>query len=34
LYKNNSKFVIPESRFNEVRSFVEQGLEDFSISRE
>jgi methionyl-tRNA synthetase len=34
LYKNNPEFVIPETRFNEVKSFVEQGLEDFSISRE
>jgi len=34
LYKNNPNFVSPSSRFNEVKSFVEQGLEDFSISRE
>ena len=34
LYKNNPDFVTPNSRFNEVKSFVEQGLEDFSISRE
>ncbi len=33
LYKNNSYFVIPTKRFNEVRNFVERGLEDFSISR-
>jgi len=34
LYKNNSDFVIPANRFNEVKSFVEQWVEDFSISRE
>ena len=34
LYKNNPEFVSPSSRFNEVKSFVEQWLEDFSISRE
>ncbi len=33
LYKDQSDFVIPESRFNEIRKFVESGLEDFSISR-
>ena len=33
LYKNNPEFVTPESRFNEVKAFVEKGLEDFSISR-
>ena len=33
LYKNNPHFVYPESRLNEIRSFVERGLEDFSISR-
>jgi methionyl-tRNA synthetase len=33
LYKKNSEFVIPQKRFNEIRSFVEMGLEDFSISR-
>ncbi|EKE11152.1 MAG: hypothetical protein ACD_15C00133G0003 [uncultured bacterium] len=33
LYKNNPEFVIPEKRLNEVRSFVEGGLQDFSISR-
>ena len=32
-YKSNSDFVIPSFRFNEIRSFVERGLEDFSISR-
>ncbi len=33
LYKNNSNFVVPDFRFNEIKSFVERGLEDFSISR-
>ncbi|MFZ2226038.1 MAG: methionine--tRNA ligase [Candidatus Moraniibacteriota bacterium] len=33
LYKNNPNFVVPQKRMNEVRSFVERGLEDFSISR-
>lgn len=33
LYKNNPGFVIPEKRFNEIKSFVKMGLEDFSISR-
>lgn len=33
LYKTNPNFVIPDSRFNEIKSFVERGLEDFSISR-
>lgn len=33
LYKNNPKFVIPDTRFNEIKAFVERGLEDFSISR-
>lgn len=31
--KDDSKFVVPESRLHEIRSFVERGLEDFSISR-
>ena len=34
LYKKTPDFVIPEYRFNEVKSFVESGLEDFSVSRE
>jgi len=34
LYKENSYFVIPKNRFNEVKKFVEEWLEDFSISRE
>jgi methionyl-tRNA synthetase len=33
LYKETPNFVIPQTRFNEIRSFVERGLEDFSISR-
>ncbi len=33
LYKSNPSFVIPDSRFNEIKSFVERGLKDFSISR-
>jgi methionyl-tRNA synthetase len=33
LYRNNSDFVLPKKRLNEVKSFVEGGLEDFSISR-
>lgn len=33
LYKANPNFVVPDFRFNEIKSFVESGLEDFSISR-
>ncbi|HHX58776.1 MAG TPA: methionine--tRNA ligase [Candidatus Moranbacteria bacterium] len=33
LYANNSEFVVPVKRFNEIKKFVENGLEDFSISR-
>ncbi len=33
LYKNNPEFVVPEKRLNEIRAFVERGLQDFSISR-
>lgn len=33
LYKNNSEFVLPQSKQNEIRQFTERGLEDFSISR-
>ena len=33
LYKNNPEFVLPDFRFNEIKSFVERGLDDFSISR-
>src|SRR4029077_4858589 len=33
-YAANPDFVAPANRFNEVKSFVEQGLEDISFSRE
>ncbi len=33
LYKNNPTLVIPDFRFNEIKAFVDRGLEDFSISR-
>lgn len=33
LYEKNPDFVIPATRQNEIRAFVERGLEDFSISR-
>jgi len=33
LYKSYPEFVIPNSRFNEIKSFVEMGIKDFSISR-
>ncbi len=33
LYNGRPDFVLPSSRFNEIRAFVERGLEDFSISR-
>jgi methionyl-tRNA synthetase len=32
-YKKKQDFVVPDFRFNEIKSFVERGLEDFSISR-
>ena len=32
-YQKNPEFVIPETRFNEIKNFVESGLNDFSISR-
>lgn len=32
-YKNHSNFVVPKKRFNEIKKFVEQGLQDISISR-
>lgn len=32
-YEENPNFVFPEHRFNEVKKFVESGLEDLSISR-
>lgn len=33
LYSKNPEFVKPVHRFNEIKSFVEMGIEDFSISR-
>lgn len=33
LYKENPELVVPDFRFNEIKRFVERGLEDFSISR-
>ncbi len=33
LYRENPGFVVPDFRFNEIKRFVERGLEDFSISR-
>ncbi len=33
LYEKRSDFVIPDFRFNEIKSFVKRGLVDFSISR-
>lgn len=33
LYDKNPNFVIPDFRFNEIKKFVEQGLNDFSVSR-
>jgi methionyl-tRNA synthetase len=33
LYGENPDFVLPKKRMNEIRNFVERGLEDFSISR-
>jgi methionyl-tRNA synthetase len=33
LYRENPQFIQPDSRRNEVLSFVEKGLQDFSISR-
>ncbi|MFH1412716.1 MAG: methionine--tRNA ligase [bacterium] len=32
-YRKNSDFVAPNFRFNEIKKFIESGLEDFSISR-
>jgi len=32
-YENNPNFVIPEFRLNEIKNFVNNGLQDFSISR-
>ncbi len=33
LYEERPDFVLPDSRFNEIKTFVSDGLEDFSISR-
>lgn len=33
LYAENPDFIVPTSRGNEIKAFVERGLEDFSISR-
>lgn len=33
LYEKNPDFVVPNFRFNEIKNFVNNGLEDFSISR-
>ncbi len=32
-YQKNPQFVVPNFRFNEIKSFVKKGLADFSISR-
>jgi len=32
-YEKNPDFVVPEGKFNEIKSFVKGGLKDFSISR-
>lgn len=32
-YEENPRFIVPDFRFNEMKSFVARGLEDFSISR-
>lgn len=33
LYEKNNNFILPQKRSNEIKAFVERGLEDFSISR-
>ncbi|HEY1037678.1 MAG TPA: methionine--tRNA ligase [Candidatus Paceibacterota bacterium] len=33
LYEQNPTLVVPDFRFNEIKAFVERGLQDFSISR-
>lgn len=33
LYEKDKEFVLPDFRLNEIKKFVERGLEDFSISR-
>jgi len=32
-YKDNPTFVVPDFRFNEIKAFLDRGLQDFSISR-
>jgi methionyl-tRNA synthetase len=32
-YEENPKFVVPDTRYNEMREFAKAGLQDFSISR-
>ena len=32
-YQKNPNFVVPDFRFNEIKNFVKNGLQDFSISR-
>ncbi|HNW71320.1 MAG TPA: methionine--tRNA ligase [Candidatus Paceibacterota bacterium] len=32
-YEENPNFIVPEFRFNEIKNFVKNGLQDFSISR-
>src|SRR3989339_1129015 len=32
-YESNPDFVVPDKRFNEIKTFVKDGLNDFSISR-
>lgn len=32
-YEKHPDFVVPESKYNEIKSFVKKGLEDFSVSR-
>lgn len=32
-YEDHPKFVVPETKFNEITAFVKEGLQDFSISR-
>jgi methionyl-tRNA synthetase len=32
-YEKNPNFVLPAGKFNEIKSFVKEGLQDFSISR-
>jgi len=32
-YKKNKNFVVPETRYTEIKEFTKKGLEDFSVSR-